>query len=177
MKDLIKTDNILIQECEPSDFDRWVKEEFKGEHPISLVKATFSENVMKAVCSDHHKSRDGGFVISYDHWTKKWYVSHEGYVREAEASGDSYSEAAREYLDKIHRENEKVLYGKIEDQASRHLPEDISLEIGDRHMGIYRYREGQDRICVVGTYDIEGKTLEQVIAKANELLNDYLEAK
>lgn len=177
MKELIKTHNILVEEVEPSDFDKWIKEQFKGEHPLSLINATFPKNVMRIIGSDHHKTRDGGFTISYDFWTEKWYVEHPGYVREVQASGDGYSEAARGYLDQIQRENEKVLYGEIEDQANRHLPKDISLEIGDGHIAIYRYREGQSRLRVVTGYEIKGKTIEDIVKKTNDLLNEYLKGR
>ena len=101
MKEIIKEKNILVSEIEESDIDKWLKGEFKESHPKTLVKETFPKNIMKIIQSDHHKSKDGGFIISYDHWTKKWYIAHHGYVREAEGEGESFLEATRRYLIKI----------------------------------------------------------------------------
>ncbi|MHA1329800.1 MAG: hypothetical protein ACTSR2_01865 [Candidatus Hodarchaeales archaeon] len=174
MKKILNSEKFKITEVEESDFEKWLKEEFKESHPETLIKKTFPKKVMDIISSDHHKSRDGGFVISYDFWENKWYISHPGYVREVEAEGDSYLEAALEYLRKIRRENEKVLFREIEDEANKHLPKDISLEISEGSISIYRYSKGDNLLDCIASYDIEGKSIKEVIEKVNEILNDNL---
>jgi len=66
MKKIVDKKNILIQEVEEDDIDKWIKQEYKTTHPLDLIKETFRKEVMDQIGSDHHKSRDGLFSISYD---------------------------------------------------------------------------------------------------------------
>ena len=172
MKEIIKEKNILIAEIEESDIGNWLREEFKESHPETLIKETFPKSIMKIIQSDHHKSKDGGFIISYDHWTKKWYIAHQGYIREAEGSGESFLEAAHNYSCKIRKENAKIVYGKIEDEVNKHLPKNISAEIDDSSISICDYSNGIDNLSVIASRKIKGKSVKEIIKIANKLLND-----
>jgi len=104
MKKIINTKNIIVEEVEEDDennIDKWIKKEFKETYPFDLVKTTFPKNVMDIISSDHHKGKDYSFSISYDHSEEKWYIAHDGYVREVEVEGESYASVAKKYLYKI----------------------------------------------------------------------------
>lgn len=159
-------------EAEESDFDRFVEENFRETHPLKLIERTFPKKVMDIICSDHHKTKDGGFVISYDHWDDVWYIAHHGYVREVEAEGKTFTGVARRYLGRIMRENEKVLYRGIEEEANKHLPENISVEISEENISIYDYSKGVDDLRCIASYDIRGRSVKEIIKKVNEILNE-----
>jgi len=172
MKNIINTKKISVQEVEESDMEKWIREEFKETHPETIIKATFHPNVMKIIASDHHKSKDGGFIISYDCWNKKWYIAHNGYIREAEGEGKSFLEAAQKYLAKIRRENAKVIYGEIENEVNKHLPDNISCEIDDNSICINDYSKGVDNLSTISSRNIKGKSIKEIVAIANEILNE-----
>lgn len=173
MTELLNAENFKIHEVTRSEMEAWVHQEFHGTHPESLVKATFPEHVMIAICSDHHKSRDGAFSISYDHWTNKWYFKHPGYCREVEASGDSYLEAASNYLAAIEKENAHYRFHALEEAANERLPEDLSVEIREHSISLYRYGEGENGLKMIQGADIEGKSLEDVVEVINGMIAEH----
>lgn len=175
MKDIINTENILIQEVEDSDWDKWLKEEFKESHPNTLVKETFPENIMNIVRSDGCKSRDFCFDIWYNHSREKWYMSHPGYIRNrVSVEGDTFLECARKYLMRIREENSKLLYGEIEQQVNDHLPIDVYCEISENSISIFQVEGGRDELKCVARYD-KPKTLKGIIKRCEEILkeNDF----
>jgi len=174
MKELLKAKNFLVQEVEQSDFDKWIKEEFKETHPLDLIKATFPEKVMQMICSDHHKSKDYSFNMGYDHQNKTWYIEHNGYIREAEARGKHYLDVAQEYLEKIRRENDKVLYRQIEDEASKYLPDHLSIEIAENCISLNEYKDGFDNCKCITSLKHNG-LLNVIIRKVNEILDEWKE--
>jgi len=172
MRKLIDEKNFIVSEIEESDIDKWIKEEFRNCHPENLIKATFPKKIMDIICSDHHKSKDGGFIISYDFWDDKWYIFHHGYIREVEVEGKTFLEVARKYLRKIERENERVLYREIEEEANKLLPKNISIEISEGSISVYDYSKGEDNLKCIANYDIENKTVKKVVRKVNEILKE-----
>lgn len=172
MKEHIVAENFAILEAEDSDFDRFIAEEFRDTHPERLVLATFPEKVMGVICADHHKSKDGILTISYDHFEKKWYISHPGYIREVEVEGESFLGAANEFLRKIRRENEVVMFRDIEDRVNELIPKDKSIEIGENSITLYDCSHGWDRMRQIRGADITGKTLEEVVAIVNDMIGN-----
>lgn len=45
------------------------------------------------ISCDHHKSKDGYWEISYNHYSRKWHYAHDGYVNNFHGEADSYEEA------------------------------------------------------------------------------------
>lgn len=172
MKEIIKTENIIVNEVEECDFDKWVKEEFKEVFPTTMIKKVFPKKVMDIISADHHKSKDGGFGISYDFYSGEWYITHSGYIREAEARGKNFNKVAHEFLQKIRRENDKVLYREIEAEANKVLPENYSVEISDNHITLYDYSDGWDNLRTISSTDCKNMNIKEIIKATNELLND-----
>jgi len=173
MKEVFNGENFSIKEVEESDFEQWIKEEFKETHPETIVQEVFRKDVMDILTSDHHKTRDGILTISYDYWDKKWYIEHPGYVREAEAEGDSYLEAVRKFMRKIRRENNYVVYQEIENKVNAKLPPDISIEIEEGWINIYRTVKGQDRLQIAARYNIEDSDLKDVLQRVKDIIEEY----
>lgn len=171
--DLLNPENFEVHEVTENEFQNWVKSEFHDTHPVTLIERTFPEHVMEPIARDHHKSRDGAFSISYDHWSKKWYVKHPGYVRECEAVGDTYLEAASNFLSLIDRENARFRYHAIEDAANQRLPDHLSVEFGEGTLTLYECKEGENNTRLLTCTDIEGKTVEEVVAIVNKTLSEY----
>jgi len=172
MKKIIDEKNFTVSKIEKSDYDRFVEEIYRDTHPLKLVENTFPKRVMDIICSDHHKSKDGGFIISYDHWEDTWYFAHHGYVREVEAEGKTFIEAAEKYLYKIRRENEKVMYRGIEEEANKHLPKNISVEIAEECISVYDYSKGEDDLNCIASYDIKGRSVKEIVEKVNKVLSE-----
>ena len=174
MKKIIDDKNILVGEIEESDIDKWIRDEFKESHPETLAKITFPKRVMDIISSDHHKSKDGSFQMSYDFWSDRWYFSHNGYIREVETEGKTFLEAAEKYIAAIRRENDKVLYRKIEEEANKHLPDNYSVEIGDDNITLYDYAKGYDNLKTIAFRDCKGKSVKEIIDLVNEMLNEEI---
>jgi len=174
MKEIFSSENFSITEVEESDFEEWIKEKFEETHPETIVQEVFRKDVMDILTSDRHKTRDGILTISYDYWDKKWYIEHPGYVREAEAEGDSYLEAVRKFMSKMRRENNYVLYQEIEDRANSKLPPEISIEIEKDWISIYRTVKGQNRLEVVARYHIEGSDLKDILQRVKNIIEEYI---
>ena len=172
MKQIIDSKQFSVQEIEKSDFDIFLESEYKNTHPETLIKQTFPSNVMDIISNDHHKLKDGGFIISYDFYEHKWYVAHEGYIREAEGEGKSFLEAAQNYLTKIKKENAKVIYESISEEVNKHLSDNISCELEDDALTIKDYSKGIDHISTIAFRKIKGKSIEEIIVIANEILNE-----
>lgn len=154
------------------NFDEWLKEEYQGTHPVHLAETTFPDNVMEIIGADHHKQNDGSFTIAYNHYEKKWYISHNGYIREVEVEGDSYIDAAQKYIMAISRENGKVLYQQVIDEVNSQLPEDISVKIEDNAITIFKCEKGKDRINVIACRDCKSMTAAEILAEVKELIKE-----
>ena len=150
-----------------------MREEDKNTHPTELVKKTFPKNVMDAITSDHHKTKDGGFVISYDHWEDKWFISHYGYIREVKVEGDTFLETARKYLLKIERENDKVLWGEIEEYVNEKLPDDYSVEINDDSVILSQCKKGEDKCTTLASMDCKNMNKDKIVEKVKDLIVDH----
>lgn len=166
--DFLDAANFEIHEVTESEIENWLHSEFHGTHPDELVRATFPERIMAAISNDHHKSRDGVLTISYDYYAKEWFITHPGYVRDAEARAGSYLEAASSFLEKIRTENGHVLYGAIAAEANKRLAPEYSVEIEENSMTLYECRKGENRPKTLGSYDVEGKSVDDVVAQINE---------
>lgn len=154
------------------DFNKWLKTEYQETYPIHLIKATFPDDVMEIISSDHHKQKDFGFEINYDHIDKKWYISHRGYIREVEVEGDSFFDTAQKYLTAIRKENGKVLYQQIVDEVNSQLPEDISVEMEDGVITVFQYEKGQDNLKVIANRDCKKMTAAEILAEVKELIKE-----
>jgi len=171
MKKIIDTKNIVVNEVEESDMEKWIKEDFQNTHPLNIVKATFPENVMDIISSDHHKSKDYGLSINYDHASEEWYISHHGYIRDnIVGEGKTYLDAADDYMSKIRRANERVVYGEIEMQANKHLPENLSVEIGEDVITLFDYSDGYDATKTIAFRKLEDKSIGEIIKVVEELV-------
>lgn len=95
-----------------------------------IVKQAFPEKVMKEISSDHHKTRDGVMMLTYNHFSGEWTFEHPGYIREVEPTTDTdIFFAARKFLERMQGENRKVLYGRYERLINEKLPDFLSVEL------------------------------------------------
>jgi len=153
--------------------DNLMKEESKNTHPTELVKKTFQKRVMDIITSDHHKTKDGGFVISYDLWEDKWHISHYGYIREVEVEGETFLEAAGKYLLKIERENDKVLWRETEEYINQKLPDDYSAEISDDSVVLSKYEKGEDNWITLASMNCKNMNKDKIAKKVKDLITGH----
>jgi hypothetical protein len=165
--------DIEFKELGREDFESFLKDELRYCHPTHLVEVAFPEDVMKAICSDHHKSSDGAFVISYDYFSKKWYISQPGYVREVEVEGDTYLDAASKFLSAIRKENAQRLLYEVRDRVNQKLPDDISVDISPDAITIYKCVKGENRMRQMAFRDCKGKSNEEIERIALEVITEW----
>jgi len=84
--------------------------------------------------------------------------------------GKTYLDAAEDYISKIRRANEKVVYGEIEMQANEHLPENLSVEIGDGVITLFDYSDGYDALQTISFRKLEDGSIEEIIKVVEELV-------
>lgn len=172
---MLNAENFMIHEVTSDEISEWIKSEFQGCHPDTLVERTFPKPVMDAITCDHHKSRDGLFAIHYDHFEKKWFIEHPGYVRhECEGCGATFLEAARDYLHKIDRANAAILYRSIEDAANRQLSPHLSIELTADSITLRQVTESGDHVRQISFCEIKGKSVKEVVATVNEMAGPFM---
>jgi len=135
-------------EATEEDIKKWIREDKLNTYPEEIAKQTFSKKVMDAICSDHHKSKDGILTICYDYFENRWYISHPGYCREAEAEGDTYLDAAEKFLYRIWRENDKILFRNVEDWINDRIPENYFVEVRRDGFSLFEVKKGEENLRV-----------------------------
>lgn len=73
------------------------------------------------------------------------------------------------------KENSHLRFHALEEAANKRLPADVSVEIREHSITLYRYTEGKNETEMIQGADIEGKSLEEVVGVINEMITTHSE--